>query len=106
MKALEGFFPIRGEIWSADRCYCAREESRFPLFIGGLPFCSFLSLLFFDLCLECRGEGVLPAYYGIGDVIPELEGFIGELLLEWRDHFGYWVERIEVDDKVLFLKCY
>lgn len=60
-------------------------------------------MLFFDLCLECRGEGVLPAYYGIGHLSPKFEGFIWELLLEWRDYLGYWVERIEVDDQILLL---
>jgi hypothetical protein len=103
MQSFESCFSVRGEVGSTHWCHRAREESRLPFLGGSLPLCSFLSLLLFNLCLQIRRMGVLFAHYGIGDVIPELEGLVGQLLFEWRHNFGDGVQRVKVDDENLLL---
>lgn len=43
------------------------------------------------------------AYYGICYALPEFQRLVGELLLDRRDNLGDGIERVEVDDEVLFL---
>jgi hypothetical protein len=60
-------------------------------------------LLLFNLRLQICRERVLSAYYGIGDAVPELQGFVWQLFLEWRYNLGDGVQRVEVDDQDLLL---
>lgn len=60
-------------------------------------------MLLFDLSLEVGGKRILSAYYGLRNGIPELERFIGQLLLKWWDNLGDRVQGIEVDNQVLLL---
>ena len=103
VQALECCFAVWCEIWSTDRCYGASEESWLPFLIRGFPLRSLLSLLLFNLRLQICRERVLSAYYGIGDAVPELQGFVWQLFLKWRHNLGDGVQRVEVDDQDLLL---
>jgi hypothetical protein len=60
-------------------------------------------LLLFNLRLEICGQRVLPAYYGSGDAVPELERFIGELFLERWYNLRDRVQWIEINDEYFVL---
>lgn len=103
VKALEHFLAILSQVGPTNRCYCSSEEPWFPLRLGSLPFGSLRALLLLDLRLQIRCETILPAYYGIGDFVPELQRFVRQLLFERRHYLGDWVEWVEIDDEVLLL---
>src|SRR5690242_19240191 len=73
VQPLQGNLAIRGQIWSANGCDCAGEESRLPLLVSFLALCCLLPLLLLDLSLESCGLAVLPFDDGVGDTFPELE---------------------------------
>jgi hypothetical protein len=104
MEAFQSLFTVLCKIWSTGGRDGPGEKSWFPLCVGGLSFCGFRSLLLLDLGLEVGRKSILSAYYSSRDIVPELEGFVGKLFLERRYNLGDWIERIEIDDKVLLLK--
>lgn len=104
METLEHLFAILGEIWPADRRNGSCEESRLPLLVCFFAFRSLLPLLLFDLGLQIGSQAVLFAYYSVCYAIPELERLVGKLLFHRGYDFRHRIERVEIDDEVLFLR--
>lgn len=63
-----------------------------------LPVPRPFSLRFLKLLLDRCRAGKLLCVDGLGDLVPELKGFVWELLLQWREHLGRHVQRGNVDD--------
>lgn len=103
METLERLFTILGQVWPADGRDSSCEESWLPLLICFLAFRSLLPLLLFNLGLQVGSHAVLFAHYGLCHAIPEFERFVGKLLFDRGYNLGHRVERIEIDDEVLFL---
>jgi hypothetical protein len=103
VQSLEGFLAIGSEIGLANGRKRAGKEARLPLAVLALAFGRLCALLLFNVLLQGGGERVLLVDDGVGDTIPELAGFVRELVLEGWDVLRNRKEWIQVDKEELFL---
>ena len=103
VQTLEHNLTVGRQVGPANRCHGACEEARAPFFLSRFALGGLFALPLFDLRLECCGERVLSADDGVRYAIPELERFVGQLLLHGGNGFGEREKRVDVDDEVLLL---
>lgn len=80
----QNFPPLLGQIWLAAVAGYLLKVDRREFDSCLLPFPGLFPLRFFEVLLDSGGFGKLLGVDGLGDPIPELEGFMVQLLVQGR----------------------
>lgn len=79
------------------------KKDGLPRLALALTFARLLPLSLLKLVLERRGFRILLGQDRLGHVVPQLQRFVRELLVSWRENFRGDLQRRDVDDGDLFL---
>lgn len=103
LAALNDLFALLGKVRATAVADSMLKVHWGPGGAVGLALAGLDTLGLLELLLDRGGLGELLGVNGGGNVAPEGERLVGELLFGGRDNFGGDAERSDVDNGVLFL---